>query len=64
MTTYVGITEHPPQLCQTSNKLCAEHFRKSIKESASLTQKFGITIKIGPLITSDHRGFFVIEAYD
>jgi hypothetical protein len=20
MTTYVGITEHPPQLCQTSNK--------------------------------------------
>jgi hypothetical protein len=64
MTTYVGITEHPPQLCQTSNKLCAELFRKSIKEIPSLTQKFGITIKIGPLITSDHRGFLVIEADD
>jgi hypothetical protein len=64
MTTYVAITEHPPQLCQTSNKLCAELYRKSIKEIPSLTQKLGITIKIGPLITSDHRGFFVIEADD
>jgi hypothetical protein len=64
MTTYVGIIEHPPQLCQTSNKLCAELFRKLAKETPSLTQKFGITMKIGPLITSDHRGFFVIEADD
>jgi len=64
MTTYVGITEHPPQLCQTSNKLCAELYRKFGKEAASLTQKFGITMKIGPLITSDHRSFFVIEADD
>jgi hypothetical protein len=35
MTTYVGITEHPPQLCQTSNKLCAELYRKFGNEAAS-----------------------------
>jgi len=64
MTTYVGITEHPPQLCQTSNKLCAELYRKFGKEAAGLSQKLGITMKIGPLITSDHRSFFVIEADD
>ena len=64
MTTYVAITEHPPQLCQTSNKLCAELYRKLGKEVAGLSQKFGITVKSGPLITSDHRGFLVIEADD
>jgi hypothetical protein len=63
MTTYVGIIEHPPQLCQTSNKLCAEPYRKLSNELASLSQKFGITVKIGPLITSD-RSFMVIEADD
>lgn len=46
MTTYAGITEHPPQLCQTSNKVCAELYRKFGKEAASLAQKFGITMKI------------------
>ena len=64
MTTYVGITEHPPQLCQTSNKLCGELFRKLARELSSLSQKFGVTVKIGPLITSDHRSFLVIEADD
>jgi hypothetical protein len=62
MTTYVGITEHPPQLYQTSNKLCAELYRKFGKEAAGLLQKLGITMKTGPLITSDQRSFFVIEA--
>jgi hypothetical protein len=64
MTIYVGITEHPPQLCQTSNKLCGELYRKLVNEVSSLSQKFGITVKIGPLITSDHRSFMVIEADD
>jgi hypothetical protein len=32
--------------------------------AASLSQKFGIAMKIGPLITSDHRSFMVIEADD
>ena len=64
MTTYVGITEHPPQLCQTSNKRCGELYRKLVNEVSSLSQKFGITVKIGPLITSDHRSFMVIEADD
>jgi hypothetical protein len=64
MTTYVGITEHPPQLCQTSNKLCGELFRKIGNELPNLSQKLGVTIKIGPLITSDHRSFLVIEADD
>jgi hypothetical protein len=53
-----------PQLCQTSNKLCAELYRKFGKEAAGLSRKLGITMKIGPLITSDHRSFFVIEADD
>lgn len=64
MTTYVGITEHPPQLCQTSNKLCGELFQKLGKEVSNLSQKFGVKVEIGPLITSDHRSCWVIEADD
>jgi hypothetical protein len=61
MTTYVGITEHPPQLCQTSNKTCGELYRQLVKKLSD-TSSFGVTVKIGPLITSDHRSFWVIEA--
>jgi hypothetical protein len=64
MTTYVGITEHPPQLCQTSNKLCGELFRRLGNEVSDYEQRLNVAVKIGPLITSDHRSFWVIEADD
>ena len=64
MTIYMTITEHPPQLCQTSNKLCGELMREFGKEAPGLEKKLGVTVTAGPLITSDHRSFIVIEADD
>jgi hypothetical protein len=39
-------------------------FRKFGSEASGLEQKFSITVKIGPLITRDHRSFLEIEAED
>ncbi|MFD4544326.1 hypothetical protein [Streptomyces bauhiniae] len=61
MTTYVAITLHPPQLCQTSNKVCGEMYKK-LGPKVSDASKYGVTIHMGPLITSDHRSFWVVEA--
>ncbi|MEU6403367.1 hypothetical protein [Streptomyces sp. NPDC046985] len=63
MTTYVVITLHPPQLCQTSNKVSGEMCKKLGPEMAN-SSKYGVTVHIGPLITSDHRSFWVMEAED
>jgi hypothetical protein len=58
------ITEHPPQLCQTSNKLTGNLYRKLGENLSSQDPESGLTILIGPLITSDHRSFWVIQADD
>jgi hypothetical protein len=63
MTTYVVITEHPPQLCQTSNPVSQEMYRQLPERIAAMPDS-GVDVKIGPLITSDHRSFWVIEAQD
>lgn len=64
MTTFVVITEHPPQLCQTSNAKCAELHRELGQTLAGAEAIPGFEILIGPLITSDHRSFLVVEADD
>jgi hypothetical protein len=64
MTTFVVITEHPPQLCQTSNAKCAQLHRQLGKTLAGAKDIPGFELLIGPLITSDHRAFLVVEADD
>jgi len=59
MTTFVLVTEHPPQLCQTSNAKCAHLYKKF---GATPTDTPGFKMLIGPLITSDHRSFSICEA--
>ena len=61
MTTWVVITEHPPQLCQTSNKVCGELFGPALARSDQIP---GFKLLLGPLITSDHRSFLILEADD
>ena len=63
MTTWVIITEHPPQLCQTSSSIGANLCRQlgpALEDDAVP----GFKLVIGSLITSDHRAFFVAEADD
>lgn len=62
MTTYVVITEHPPQLCQTSNKVCGEMFAELGQKLSGSGSIPGFKLVLGPLITSDHRSFLIIEA--
>lgn len=64
MTTYVVITEHPPQLCQTSNAMCGALFGEFGQKQAASQSVPGFRVLIGPLITSDHRSFLVIQADD
>jgi hypothetical protein len=64
MTTWVVITEHPPQLCQTSSKTCAEMYAQLGQTFADPEVMKGLKLVVGPLITSDHRGFLVVEADD
>jgi hypothetical protein len=64
MTTWVVITEHPPQLCQTSNKVCGEMFAKLGPTLAQSDEIPGFKLVAGPLITSDHRSFLILEADD
>lgn len=64
MTTFVVITEHPPQLCQTSNAKCASLYRELGETLAGAKAIPGFELLIGPLITSDHRSFMVVEADD
>jgi hypothetical protein len=62
MTTFVVMTEHPPQLCQTSNAKCADLYKKLGPVLQSADGIPGFKVLIGPLITSDHRSFLVAEA--
>jgi hypothetical protein len=61
MTTFVLVTEHPPQLCQTSNAKCAGLYKKFAEIPRDTP---GFKLLIGPLITSDHRSFSICEADD
>lgn len=64
MTTWVVITEHPPQLCQTSSKTCAQMYAQLGQTFADAESLPGFKLVAGPLITSDHRGFLIVEADD
>lgn len=62
MTIWMIVTEHPPQLCQTSSRTCAAKYREFLKWSEHVAGRAGLKVLAGPLITSDHRGFFTVES--
>jgi hypothetical protein len=62
MTTWVIITEHPPQLCQTSSKTCAALYGEFGRRFADTDALPGFKLVADLLITSDHRGFLIAEA--
>jgi hypothetical protein len=62
-TCFVVITVHPPQLCQTSNKKSAELY-KAAAPALHGVEGNRVKVLIGPLITSDHQSFMVVEAED
>jgi hypothetical protein len=58
------VTEHPPQLCQTSNAQIRARFQQGDAKARAAVDSLGLEILAGPLIASDHRSFTVIRAND
>ncbi len=61
---FVVISEHPPNLCPTSNAKTRELMKQGMKEIPTLAQKLGLKIITLNVFGTDHIVMAVVEAAD
>jgi hypothetical protein len=62
MALFVLITTHSSDQCPTSNEKVRKLFGTDPGPMKALAQKLGVKPVVGPLISTEHRGFAVVEA--
>ena len=62
MTQFALVMTHSSDQCPTSNATVRKLAERMASELPRLTQKTGVKFLAGPLVSTDHRSFAIVEA--